>query len=354
MLLSPRIHLKPLAQLCHRLSTATSAGLKDVKIWQGESQRGSRAQRKKIEDVVSALSSGSTLSQAFHSTGNYFPPLFRQMVEVGEVSGQLDHTYKRLAQHYDATLKAKKAFVAQLAWPAFQLGMALAVVGILIWVMGLLAGNDGQGRGGAEGPSFDMLGLGLIGTPGLIKYINVLTVIAILVLLLAEAIRRGAGWTRSLQRSLLTIPVVGAAFKTLALSRFAWAFQLVLGTSMDLRRALPLVLEATGNDLYAGWGPEVALRIEQGQDIHTALTATGVFPAELLDNIAVGEQSGQLAEMMERVSVEYQERAATAISVLAQIAGYIIWLLVSALIVLLIFRLFSFYVGVLNDAAKPF
>jgi type II secretory pathway component PulF len=95
------------------------------------------------------------------------------------------------------------------------------------------------------------------------------------------------------------------------------------------------------------------MRVEQGQDIHSALAATGVFPKDLLDTIAVGEESGRLAEIMQRLSSDYQERSATAISVLAQVVGYLIWLLVAAIIILLIFQLFSSYVGVLQDAAKP-
>jgi len=346
MFFSSRIRLKPLAALCHRLSIATAAGIKDFKVWEDESRRGSRAQQRQLEQVVAKLTSGSTLPQAIASTGNYFPTLFRQMVEVGDTSGQMDRTYKRLAQHYDRSLAAKKSFLGKLGWPAFQLGIALFVVGILIWVMGMIPGNK-------QGESFDMLGLGLKGTPGLITYVNFLIVCAMVLLLLVEAVRRGAGWIQPLQRAVVMLPVVGQAFQTLALARFTWAFQLILGTSMDLRKALPLVLDATGNHYYSRFGPEVAMRIEQGQDITSALASTGVFPGELLDNIAVGEQSGRLAELMERLSTEYQERAGTAISVLAQVAGYLIWLLVAGLIIMLIFQLFSGYLGVIEDAMKP-
>ena len=347
MFFSSRIRLKPLAQLCHRLAISTGAGVKDLKIWQGEAERGSRSQQHQIQQIATALSGGSTLSQAIATTGKYFPKLFRQMVEVGDVSGQTDRTYKRLAEHFDRTLAAKKAFLGQLAWPMFQLGMAAAVVGLLILIMGMLPVNQG------DGPGFDLLGLGLMGMPGFIKYCSVLTCIAMVVLMLVEAVRRGAGFTAPLQRAVVMLPVVGNALKTLALARFTWAFQLVLGTSMDLRKALPLVLDATGNDYYSRWGPEVAIRIEQGQDIHDALQATGIFPQELLDNLAVGEESGRLAETMQRLSKEYQERANSAVSLLAQVAGYLIWLFVAGMIIMLIFQLFSGYLGIIEDAGKP-
>jgi type II secretory pathway component PulF len=231
MFFSSRIGLKPLAQLCHRLDIATGAGIQDFKIWQDEAARGSRTNQRQLEQVVNALSAGNTLPQALATTGNYFPPLFHQMVEVGDISGQMDRTYKRLAEHYDHTLAAKRAFFSRLAWPALQFAIAVAVVGGLILIMGVIPGNK-------QGEAFDILGLGLVGISGFIKYCNVLVLGTILVLLVIEALRRGAAWTRPLQLAIVKIPAVGQAFKTLALARFTWAFQLVLGTSMDLRCGL--------------------------------------------------------------------------------------------------------------------
>jgi len=338
MFFSARIRLKPLTQLCHRLAIMTNAGLEDRKIWRDEAERGSSSQQRHVALVRDALAAGDSVTEALFATGDFFPPLFRSMIEVGETSGRLGHTYRRLAEHYDKTLAAKRAFLGRLAWPMFQLALALFVIGLLIWVMGLSMINKS-----AANPQVDMLGFGLIGTPGLIKYVNFLILIAIGALLVLEAARRGALWTRTLQRKVLAIPVIGGALKTLALARFTWALQLVLDTSMDLRRALPLALEASGNDYFAQHGPGVAQRIEQGLDIHTALMATGAFPVELLDQIAVGEESGQLVETMARQSIEYQEKAGLAISILAQFAGYVIWLVVAAFIIIMIFRLFFFY-----------
>ncbi len=340
MFFSSRIRLKPLAQLCHRLATATSAGLDDRRIWNDEAKRGSRSQRSHLRMISEQLDRGISISDALSATGEFFPPLFRQMAIVGETSGQHGQTYKRLAQYYERTLAARRAFFGKLAWPAFQLGMALAVIGLLIWIMGMLPINTGP-----KGIQVDMLGWGLVGTRGLVTYGNILVMIGVGLLLLWQAARRRMRWTRRLQSAALRIPVLGPALKTLALSRFTWAMHLVLDTPMDLRRALPLALETTGNDHYARHGAIVAQRIEQGEEIHTALAATGVFPTDLLDAVAVGEQSGSLVESMSRLSHDYQERAALAIGVLAQIAGYVVWLLVAGFIIMMIFRLFSFYTG---------
>ena len=345
MFYSKRISLKALSQFCYRMATATNAGIQDRKIWTDEAGRGSASQREIAARVRDELARGNSITEAMQSTGEYYPLMFRKMVEVGEISGRLGEIYKRLARHYDRVLSARRDFWQRLIWPLFQLGIALLVIGVLIWIMGMLPGDSNS--------RIDILGLGLFGTPGLIKYLLILLFFAVMILLLVISMLGGAPWTRKLQRLMLQIPVLGDALKTLALAKFTWALQLVLDTPMDLRKVMPLALNATGNDYYSEHSQEVVRRIEQGQSITQSLANTGVFPSDLLDNIAVGEESGRLVETMERQAVEYEERAGSAIAILAQFAGYLIWALVAAFIIVMIFRIFSFYVGAINDAARP-
>jgi type IV pilus assembly protein PilC len=344
---SPRIRLKPLAQLCRRLATATRAGLEDRRIWQSESERGGRAQRAAVAQVSDALARGDSIGDAIARTGGYFPVMFRQIVALGDATGTLDRVYRRLAEHYEHMLAARRTMTSALAWPMIQLGIAAAVIGIVIWISSAL------GLKNIDGKPLDMFGLGLTGTVGLMIYVLILTFFAIAVLLLVEANRRGWLWTRSLQRGVLRLPAIGGALQTLALARFTWALQLILDTSMDLRKALPLALDSTGNDFYKRLGPRVAQNIGRGMTLHVALAETGGFPRDLLDAIAVGEQSGMLQETMERQAKEYQERSASAISILAQFFGYIVWALVAALIVVLIFRVFGSYIGTIQKMSQP-
>jgi len=347
MFFSPRIRLKELAQLCRRLATATGAGLGDRRIWRSESERGGPWQRAYVGDVSDQIERGTSVADALAATGDYFPRMFRQVVAIGDATGQLDRAYRRLAEHYEHMIAARRTFLSALAWPAIQLGLALAVIGIVIWISGALGLKDVQGE------PLDMFGFGLVGHRGLMLYIAALAFLAICMLLFIEANRRGMLWTRWLQRMALRVPVIGGALRTLALARFTWALQLVLDTAMDLRKAFPLALDAAGNDYYRRLGPPIARSIEQGMSITEAMASTGAFPHELLEAIEVGEHSGMLAETMQRQSAEYRERAAMAISVLASALGYLVWLAVAVFIVVLIFRVFSTYVGAIESLTKP-
>lgn len=344
---SPRIRLKSLAQLCRRMATATRAGLEDRRIWQSESERGGSAQRAAVSQVSDALSRGDSVGDALSRTSDYFPVLFRQIVSLGDATGTLDRVYRRLAEHYEHMLAARRTMMSALAWPMIQLGMALAVIGAVIWLSAALNLKT------IDDEPLDMFGFGLTGNRGLAIYLSILIFLAIGVLLFIEASRRGMLWTRRLQRSLLRLPGIGNALQTLALARFTWALQLVFDTSMDLRKALPLALDASGNDYYRRLGPRVAQNIQQGMSLHLALAETGAFPRELLDAIAVGEQSGMLQETMERQAEEYRRQAATAISILAQFFGYLVWAAVAVFIIVLIFRVFGMYVGTIERMSQP-
>lgn len=347
MLFSPRIHTKPLVALCRNLAVSTAAGIEDRKIWRSEADRSRGQQGAAAEQVSDALARGQSIGDALAKTGDYFPPLFKQVVAVGDVSGQLDRAYRRLAEHYEHSLTAQRAFLSGLAWPAIQFGLAALVVGLLIVVSDILPVKN------LEGEPLDMLGFGLIGKAGLFLYLLFLAAVAAGLVLLVASLRRGASWTRKLQKAAIRLPVIGGAIETLAMAQFTWALQLVFDTPMDLRKALPLALDASGNDHYAAKGPFVAQRIQQGATIYTALTETGVFPQDLLNAIDVGEQTGMLAETMERQSREYQERAATAIKIIAQVLGYVVWAAVAGIIIMLIFRIAGFYAGTIESLTKP-
>jgi type IV pilus assembly protein PilC len=344
---APRIGLKALAQLCRRLATSTRAGIEDRRTWQTEAERGGASQRAAVSQVSDALSRGESVGDALARTGDYFPVMFRQIVALGDATGTLDRVYRRLAEHYEHMLAARRMMLSALAWPMIQLGLAVAVIGIVIWISAALNLKT------IDGEPLDMFGFGLTGGRGLMIYLSILMFFAICVLLFIEASRRGLLWTRRLQRGALRLPGIGNALKTLALARFTWALQLVYDTSMDLRKALPLALDASGNDYYRQLGPRVAQNIQRGMSLQMALAQTGAFPRELLDAIAVGEQAGMLQETMERQAEEYRQRAAAAISILAQFFGYLVWALVAVLIIMLIFRVANVYLDPVRKMSDP-
>ncbi|HWC89682.1 MAG TPA: type II secretion system F family protein [Pirellulales bacterium] len=347
MILSDRIGQRDLAQLCLRLATALESGVEARRVFTREATgRAPAAVRMQLERVREAVATGYSLQDALALTGNFFPPFFHEMVAVGEQTGHAAEIFRHLAEHYDHQVRLKRAFLQAITWPMVQLAAALGIVAILIWVMGFINARNPRGQ------PIDILGFGLIGTPGLLRYAALLAGVALVLVALYECTRRGMFWTGPIERAVLRVPVLGPALRTLALARLAWSLQLTYGVGMDLQRALELSLRSTQNRYYTDHCEDVVRSMRRGQQISEALAATGVFPPEFLDAIEVGETSGRLPETMATLSAQYQDRAQRALESLGVVAGFLVWAAVAALITLLIFRIFSFYISQLEQAMR--
>jgi type IV pilus assembly protein PilC len=342
-LFGPQIATKQLAALCRRMSTSLAAGIDIRRTMAREAgnARGSLARRLSV--VNDHVARGGGLSEGFQSTGQYFPSLFRQLVDVGEQTGHSAEVFAQLAEHYEHQLAMRRSFLTSITWPLIQLFVAIATIGLLIWVMGLLS---------ARGATSDVLGWGLKGSKGLGIYLLIVGLIASVIAVVIQAARRGAAAWKPVQAALLRVPVLGRAMQTLALSRLSWTLHLTLETGMDVRRALRVALLNSGNVRFERAAEPMLATIAQGRPIHEAMQQARVFPAVFIDAVTVGEESGRLVETLAILSRQQQDEARSAIAILVKLAGFAVWLLVAALIITMIFRLAGFYLGTIQNLAK--
>ncbi|NUQ64541.1 MAG: type II secretion system F family protein [Pirellulales bacterium] len=343
MLFSPRISKKELAGLCRRVSTSLEAGVDLRTTWAREAERaGRRTTRTRLQRISEELNRGQSLPDALADTEDYFPEIFRLLVEVGDKTGHLGESLGQLAEHYEYQLKLRRTFLASIAWPMLQLTVAILVIGFLIWVLGVI--------GQSTGTTFDILGFGLVGTRGLMIYVAFLACVAVAIGIVVRGIQRGLVWTRPIQRAVFKIPVLGSVAETIALSRLAWTLHLTFNAGMDVRRALKTSLEAAGNSRYTDHVPEFENSVRAGTSLFETFSATGDYPPEFLDTLRVGEQTGRVVESMAHLSGQYRDRAAAAMGTLTMLAGFAVWAMVAVIIILMIFRIFSFYLGAIQEA----
>jgi len=343
--LSSRLSTQRTADLCRRLAITAGAGVDARSTWERETAQAPLWLRPAFQHVRDAVAAGQTITSGLERSGETFPPLMRGMVDVGERTGQLAEVYRKLADYYRHRASARRAFLTSLAWPGFQLAMAVLVVGLLIWITGLIASAQGT-------EPIDLVGLGLSGNSGVATYFSVVGAIAVLLALLVGAMRRGVLWTRPVQRWTLRVPVLGRCLEQLALARMSWALALLMNVEMSFRQSVPLALRATGNDHYRRHTQSIVDRIAGGRELYEALRDSRAFPDDFLSAIEVGETSGQLVESMQHLSETYEDQARSSLAMLARLAGFGVWLVVAALLVTLIFRIFSVYAGAINDAGN--
>ena len=330
MLFPQQADNKSLADFCRRMGMSLEAGIDVRKALASEAQRSSRALQPRIQQIRDDAEQGRPLAEAFRRTGNYFPPLVLELVAVGEQTGHLPEVLHRLSAHYEEQIKLRRTFMSAIWWPMIQLGMALFVVGLLIWISGVIGNTD-------------LLGVGVTGNRGLALYLAFLAIVFTGIFFLYRAVATGKLWVAPLQRLVLRIPVIGAAIRTLAVSRFAWTLHLTMGVAIEVKRALAFSLASTHNAEFTSKIPLVQAAVSRGDSIYDALDSTKVFPIEILHAVQVGEESGRLVESLDVIARQQLEEARRALAILTRVAGNGVWCLVAAFIIVLIFRLFSSY-----------
>jgi type II secretory pathway component PulF len=129
-----RISNRDLGLLCERVGVAFDVGHDPFRIFEREAGTARSQHGRHMRSVADRIRQGASLTEAIREQGNYFPPNFHRLIEVGEESGRLEYVLDRMADHYKQVAELQDQFRGSIVWPLIQLGLALAVVSILIYV----------------------------------------------------------------------------------------------------------------------------------------------------------------------------------------------------------------------------
>ncbi|MCA9116293.1 MAG: type II secretion system F family protein [Planctomycetaceae bacterium] len=301
--------------------------------------------RAALEQIATDIRRGDDITTSMRRQRGLFPPLMVDMVHVAEESGALPEVLEGLADHYENTVRLRRAFLQGIAWPAFQLVAAILIIALVIALLGIIAESN-------KGAPIDLLGLGLMGVDGAITWL-VLTFGSLACgFLLVKIVSRGLTGKRILHSLAMRIPVVGYCMRSFAIARFSWAFSLTQGTGMPIEKSLDSSLKATANGVFIASIPMAVAMIRSGETLHDTLAETQLFPEDFLHMVLVGESTGTVPEALARLSPQFEDQARRSLSALTSAAAWTIWALVAAFIVFFIFRIMMFYVGMINNAAQ--
>lgn len=334
---APRlISTNELIGFCRRVGTSLRSGVDVKRVWEHESKRGSLRYRTAIETILDRVKQGEAVATGMRAA-NAFPPVALAMVEIGEHTGQLDAALLRLAEHYEQQVSLQRQFMFGMIYPGLQLGAAILIIGLLIYVFGLIGSQTGS-------KPIDVTGLGLVGGRGvLIYFLAVSTVIASVAL---AVLATAKGWLGPAAVELaMRIPVLGACLRYMALSRLTWALGMSLDAGMEAKRSAELSIVATQNPFYLSRSPAVVRTIAANQEFHEAFRDAQGFPNDFLLELETAEISGTLSESLVRMSRQYDSKAKMALQMLVWGATAAIWVAVSVVLIILIFRLAMIYLS---------
>ena len=346
MIRSRQISSQALGAFSRSMARMLEAGVDVRKSLQTSSQQSSDSRLSaSAQRAQKAIASGSSLAESIGAEGELYPALFRDLVNVGELTGTAPEVFASLARYYEARVQQVREFRAQIAWPVIQLIAAIGIVGLLIFILGILPAQ-------ADGKPFDVLGLGLYGTSGSVTWFLSWLAAAGFGLFAWKFVANNTAGQMALHPLLLRVPVIGKCMQSFAISRFSWCFALSQQAGMSIRPSLECSLKATANGAFVAAEPLIWQEMKEGESLTDALTSSQLFPREYLQVVATAEETGTVPEQLDRLSHLFDDEARRAMNRLTVFFSGAIWLAVVILIIFFIFRIAMIYVGTMNDALK--
>lgn len=310
---------KDLVTFTRLLATMIDAGLPIVQcldILSGQTEN--KVFGKVILDVKAGVEQGATFSDALRKHPAVFDPLYCNLVQAGEAGGILDTILNRLAVYNEKSVKLKRQLRGAMVYPSSVLVIFLGVLGVLLgWVIPSFK-NIFKDLGSED----DMPGITKLVIAASEAFIHNLPII--LVLLLGAifgtsyAYRQPAG-KKFFHRMMLKLPIMGPVMRKIAVARFTRTLGTLLSSGVAIMDAMEIVAKTAGNVIIEEGIMYTRLKISEGKNMAEPLTQTGVFPPMVVQMIGVGEQTGALDAMLNKIADFYEEEVDVAVAALTSL-----------------------------------
>lgn len=260
--------------------------------------------RKLVDEVKQDVAAGNSLTSALRKRPLYFDDLYCNLVDAGEQSGALETLLERVATYKEKTEALKAKIKKAMNYPIAVIIVALIVSAILL-IKVVPQFESVFANFGAELPAFTQMVIGL--SQVLQKWWLVLLIaIFAAVFALKETHKRSESFRNRVDRTLLKVPLVGDIIYKSSVARFARTLATTFAAGVPLVDALDSVSGATGNIVFKTAVNKIKQDVSTGMQLNFSMRTTGVFPSMALQMTAIGEESGALDDMLDKVASFYE------------------------------------------------
>jgi len=303
--------------------TMFNAGLPILQIMQIlEHQTENPKLRNAISEISLQVKDGSTLHGAFAAHPSIFSALYVSMVQAGEASGNLVEVMNRLIYILEHEHKVKSDIRSAMNYPII---VVIALFGAFIFLLTFVIPQFASiyTKAGVELPLPTRISLVMYSVLVDYWHLMILTIAVVIVGLYLYFRKTGQG-KYVLHGLVLRIPIIGPLFIKVAMSRFASIFAILQASGIPVLTSLRILRDTIGNEVIAREFERVQAQVEEGRGISTPLRSAKYFPPMVVDMISVGEEAGQLDEMLQQVSVHYDDEVEYAVRRLNDALGPIL------------------------------
>jgi type II secretory pathway component PulF len=292
-----------------------------------------QCQNKALKDAVVAIcrdiKAGSTLHEAMKQHPELFSPLYLSMINAGEVSGTVPAILERLIAIIEHEAKIKSDIKSALQYPIMVL-IALAIAFFVLLTLVIPKFAAIFSKSGIEMPMPTKIAMALY--QGLADYWLILIGGTIILIFGLRSYIKTEQGRYMLDAFFLKIPLFGPLFQKAAMSRFASIFAILQASGVAVMQALTILTDTIGNKAISVEIEKVRQRVQEGQGISGPLRAAKYFTPMLVDMVAIGEESGNIDEMLSQISIHYDDEVAYAVKSLSDMIGPILMVGLAAVV----------------------
>jgi type IV pilus assembly protein PilC len=307
-----KVNNKELAVFTRQFSVMIDAGLPLVQCLEIlAQQQENKTFQKILSGVRGSVEGGATLSSSMKQYEKVFDPLYYNMVDAGETGGILDTILQRLSTYIEKNVKLKRAVKSAMIYPVAVMGIAAGVIALLLWkvvpiFITLFAGL------GAELPLPTRIVIGLSNFVGSIY--GLLSVVFIVGVAFALKIWYGTPQGRiAIDTALLKIPIIGMLLRKIAVARFTRTLGTLISSGVPILEGLDITARTSGNAVVERAIQKTRKAVEAGRSLVDPLKETEVFPGMVTQMIAVGEQTGAMDAMLQKIADFYEDEVDAAV-----------------------------------------
>jgi type IV pilus assembly protein PilC len=286
--------------------------------------------KKLVLQIRDSVAAGGGFANSLKDHPKYFDELFCNLVDAGEQAGALETMLDRIATYKEKTEALKAKIKKALTYPIAVVVVAIVVTGILLVKVVPQFAETFSGFG-AELPAFTLFVLHLSELAQAYWLIILVGMIGA-VFLFREAARRSPAVAYAIDKYLLKLPIIGKILYLSVMARFARTLATTFAAGVPLIDALTSVAGAAGNKIYADAIIKVREDVSTGIQLNTALKARTIFPTLLIQMAAIGEESGALDAMLDKVAVYYEEAVDNMVDTLTSLLEPIIMSVLGVLV----------------------
>ena len=342
--LGGRIKPKNLMIFTRQLATLIDSGLPLLRsLTVLEKQEPNPVLRATVSALAENVQGGSTFSESLAQHPKIFNKLYVNMVKAGELGGVLEVVLNRLAEYQEKAQKLKNKIVSAMVYPVIVMFIAVAIlVFLMIFIVPkfkeMFTNTD------SELPLISKIVFGMseffLATPLFVPNVVFVFILFGLGVFLFNVWGRTPGGRIKIDTMKLKMPILGDIQRKSAVSRFSRTLGTLVTSGVPILQALNITRDTAGNVIISRAIEEVHSAVKEGETIVTPLQASGVFPNMVISMVDVGEETGQLPEMLLKVADVYDDEVDNAVTALTSILEPIMIVILALIVGAVVFALF--------------